>query len=74
MNRKPIAVLLAAAALAAPLATSPAAVANESGAVQDRYVAALVAAHSDASAYTQMDDYVRVLEYWHDHPDWAVGS
>lgn len=74
MNRKPIAVLLAVAALAVPLATSPAALADDSGGAQDRYVAALVAAHRDASAYTQMDDYVRVLEYWHEHPDWAAGS
>jgi hypothetical protein len=57
---------------ASAVATGSAAVADPQAA-QDRYVTSLVQAR-DASAYTQMDDYVRGLEYWAEHPDWGLGS
>jgi hypothetical protein len=74
MHRKPIRILVAAAATASAVVAGSPAVANDSGAAQDRYVTSLVVQARDASAYTQMDDYVRGLEYWAEHPDWGLGS
>jgi hypothetical protein len=74
MHRKPIGILVAAAAAASAVVAAGPAVADDSAAAQDRYVTSLVVKARDASAYTQVGDYVRVLEYWHDHPDWGLGS
>ena len=74
MTRTSTAALLTAVALAVPLAAAPSAVADGSAAAQQRYVGALVVAHRDATAYSQMEDYADTLEYWHEHPDWGLGS
>jgi hypothetical protein len=58
---------------ASAVATGSAAVADPQAA-QERYVGSLVVQARDASTYTQMDDYVRGLEYWAEHPDWGLGS
>jgi hypothetical protein len=76
MNRTRTAALLTAAALTVPVTVAPVAAARDSGA-QQRYVASLVLAHrqvSQAAGYTVQGDYVRVLSYWHAHPDWAVNG
>ena len=31
-------------------------------------------AQADHDSYRDGDDYVRVLVYWHQHPDWGIGS
>lgn len=31
-------------------------------------------AQADHDGYRVGDDYVRVLVYWHQHPDWGIGS
>ena len=46
--------------------------AADAGADQDAYIASLLARHDAAQPYTQMDDYVRTLVFWHNHPDWTV--
>jgi len=68
--------LTAAAALAATVLSAPAGADTSSGAAaaQDAYVGSLQARHDAARPWTQMDDYVRVLEYWHQHPDWGIRS
>lgn len=40
----------------------------------DDYVAALVAKAQEAKPYSQADDYVDTLVYWHHHPDWGFGG
>jgi hypothetical protein len=40
---------------------------------QESYVAALSGRQDRAEPWTQMEDYVRGLVYWHRHPDWGVG-
>ena len=40
----------------------------------DDYVAFLLARHEASAPYSAMDDYVRTLIFWHEHPDWTVGS
>jgi hypothetical protein len=37
---------------------------------QAAYLSSLVAHHDAGTAYTQMDDYVRTLIFWHQNPDW----
>jgi hypothetical protein len=74
--RNPVRTVVLAAAVAALAAASSggAAAADESAAVQDRYVGSLLVAADDSRPYNQMDDYVRVLAYWHQHPDWGLGG
>lgn len=72
MNRTLTRAVLAAVVAAVPLAGAPVAVADDSGAVEQRYVMSLVQEHRDAAAYSAMDDYVRTLVYWHEHPDWGL--
>lgn len=31
-------------------------------------------AQADHGSYRAGDDYVRVLVYWHHHPDWGMGN
>jgi len=64
---------VAVVVVASAVATGSAAAADAQ-AQQERYVRSLVVQARDASGYTQMDDYVRYLEYWAEHPDWGLGS
>ena len=69
------AVLSVAALLVASLAAAPAQ-AHESGtghtAAQQAYVASMVDRHDAATGTTPLEEYVRVLVYWHHHPSWGV--
>lgn len=66
--------LTTAAVLTATVLSGTAGADTSSGAAaaQDAYVGSLQARHDAARPWTQMDDYVRVLEYWHDHPGWGI--
>ncbi len=48
------------------------AAANERSAA-DEYVASLLRRHEASKPYNAMEDYVRTLVYWHEHPHWALG-
>jgi hypothetical protein len=37
---------------------------------QGAYLGSLIAHQNAGTAYTQMDDYVRTLVFWHQNPDW----
>jgi hypothetical protein len=70
-------VLGLAAWFVVPMAATPGQAAEHASGhavAQKAYVASLVARHDAAQAkgYTQMDDYVRGLVYWHNNPDWGV--
>ena len=39
----------------------------------DEYVASLLRRHEASKPYNAMEDYVRTLVYWHEHPHWALG-
>ena len=68
-------VLSIAAWFVAPLAAAPAqAHEDQSGhtAAQETYVASLVWRHDAATGSTPLEEYARVLEYWHDHPNWGI--
>ena len=41
---------------------------------QSDYVDYLLARAEAAKPYSQGDDYVRTLVYWHHHQDWGMGS
>jgi hypothetical protein len=67
-------VLGIAAWFVTPLAAAPAqAHEDRSGhtATQESYVASLVDRHDAATGTTPLKEYVRVLVYWHNHPDWG---
>jgi len=68
-------VLSVAAWFVAPLAAAPAQ-AHESPAghtaAQQAYVASLVDRHDAATATTPLEEYVRVLVYWHNNPTWGL--
>jgi len=40
----------------------------------EAYVASLVARAQQARPYSQAEDYVDTLVYWHHHPNWGFGS
>lgn len=40
----------------------------------DDYVAMLLAKAEAAKPYSQAEDYVDTLVYWHHHPKWGFGS
>ena len=42
-------------------------------AAADEYVASLLRRHEASKPYNAMEDYVRTLVYWHEHPHWALG-
>ncbi|HET9944923.1 MAG TPA: hypothetical protein VFR56_04680 [Actinomycetes bacterium] len=64
-----------AAALVAPLAAAPAQ-AHEAKAghtaAQQAYVASLVNRHDAATGATPLEEYARVLVYWHNNPTWGI--
>ena len=55
---------------AALVAGSGPAAADGSSDQQAVYVNSLLAQHNAATAYSEMDDYVRTLVFWHQNPDW----
>jgi hypothetical protein len=64
-----------AAWFVAPLAAVPAqAHQDQTGhtAAQETYVASLVDRHAAATGSTPLEEYARVLDYWHDHPNWGI--
>lgn len=63
-----------AVAIAIGLTGAGAAEAREPATVQSDYVAWLLARAQAATPYSVGDDYVRTLVYWHQHPDWGLGS
>ena len=70
-----VTVLSIAAWFVAPLAAAPAqAHENQGGhtAAQQAYVASLVDRHSAGAGTTPLEEYVRVLVYWHNHPNWGI--
>jgi hypothetical protein len=63
-----------AAWFVAPLAAAPAQAHESQGghtAAQQAYVASLVDRHQAATGTTPLEEYVRVLVYWHNHPNWG---
>jgi hypothetical protein len=51
-------------------ASSGPAHADGPGDQQTAYVNSLLAQHNAATSYTEMDDYVRTLLFWHQNLDW----
>lgn len=67
-------VLIVAAAVTATSGILTAGVAAADGqSAADDYVAFLLAKHEASQPYSQMEDYVRTLIFWHENPDWTVG-
>lgn len=69
--------LTAAALVAATVVTggvASAASADEQAPPTSDYVEWLLARAESAKPYSQGDDYVRTLVYWHHNPDWGFGS
>jgi hypothetical protein len=70
-----VTVLGVAAWFVAPLAAAPAQ-AHESQAghtvAQQAYVASLVDRHDAPTGSTPLEEYVRVLVYWHNNPTWGL--
>ena len=68
-------VLSIAAWFVAPLAAAPAQ-AHEAKAghtaAQQAYVASLVDRHDAATGSTPLEEYARVLVYWHNNPTWGI--
>ena len=60
----------AALVSAALLAGSGPAAADGNSDQQDAYLNSLMAKHNAATPYTEQDDYVRTLVFWHANPDW----
>lgn len=70
-----VTVLSVAAWFVAPLAAAPAQAHEiQAGhtAAQEAYVATLVDRHDAATGSTPLEEYVRVLAYWHDNPTWGL--
>ena len=68
------AAVLAAAAVASAVVTGGAASADIQPNQGNAYVTWLQARAEAAKPYSQGDDYVRTLVYWHHNPDWGFGS
>jgi hypothetical protein len=69
-----VTLLSIAASFVAPLAAGPAqAHEDQAGhtAAQEAYVASLVDRHDVSTGSTPLEEYVRVLVYWHNHPNWG---
>ena len=67
------AAVLAVASIAA-VVTGGAASADIQPKPQSDYVDFLLARAEAAKPYSQGEDYVRTLVYWHHNPDWGFGS
>ena len=70
--RRLVVVTVAAAITAASGILTGGVAAADADSDQDAYVASLLARHEASRPYTAMDDYVRTLVFWHNHPDWTV--
>jgi hypothetical protein len=70
--RRLVVVTVAAAITATSGILTGGVAAADAGSDQDTYVASLLVRHDGGQAYSQMDDYVRTLVFWHNHPDWTV--
>lgn len=71
-TRRPLVAAAVGAALvsAALLAGSGPAAADGNSDQQDAYLNSLLAKHTAATPYSEEDDYVRTLLFWHANPDW----
>ena len=75
ISRPVIVTVLSIAAGFVALAAAPAqAHESQSGhtGVQQAYVASLVDRHDAATGSTPLEEYARVLVYWHNNPNWGV--
>ena len=72
--RRLVVVAVAAALTAASGILSAGTAAADGQSAADDYVAWLVARHTASQPYSQAEAYVRTLVFWHQHPDWNLGS
>ena len=72
-RRLVVVAVTAAVTAASTVLTGGAAVADGRSAADD-YVAWLVERHNASQPYSEAEAYVRTLVFWHQHPDWTLGS